>query len=92
MSIATDTFPLVCIHAANNPHLALRVKVENNKYVAELLSFTTIESSVVITEVFTSKQLERLHRLPQPVKINLVDNNTFKHLLDRLCPSEGIML
>lgn len=95
MTIHTDTFPLVCQHAANNPHLAMHVQIKNGNLRAEMFNLTEDAVKAARLDVsclFTEKQLAHLSRLPQPVKINLVDNRTFKHLLERLHPGEGVML
>lgn len=94
MTIHTNTFPLQLQHAANTPSLLLTVSVVHGKYSAYLYRKDKPEHKdhVNCTALFTESQLSRIVYMPQPIRINLIDNDSFKHMLDCLSPKDPILL
>ncbi len=90
MTIHTDTFPLVCQQAANNPTLSIIVTVRDNRYCAHASRFSgkPDEVRLDVTALFTERELAKLATRPQPIKLNVLSSFTFKHLLERLHPGE----
>lgn len=94
MTIHTDTFPLVCQHIANSPQLTLSAKVIDNKIhiflhgshgpTFEGVDITQCLPASGIRETILTKEL--------PIKINLIDNATFKHILERLAPKQPVLI
>ncbi len=90
MTIHTNTFPLVLQQAANTPTLSLMCTVREGKQV--VLLFSGEQPGIDITSVLPLSAILKLAMLPQPVKINLVSNRDFKHMLECITPREPILV
>jgi hypothetical protein len=62
----------------------LRVYLENSK---DNLSLEAID----ISSLIPPSKILILAEMVQPVKIQLIDNNTFKHILERLTPATRVL-
>jgi hypothetical protein len=96
MTIHTDTFPLVVQQAANNPAFSLDINILNGKpfvYLCNKEEHSHLSAIFDITLLFTESQLRSLAKDgKRRIKINLIDNSTFKHLLERLAPRDSVLL
>ena len=85
MTIHTDTFPATVSFAANSPQLFLyRGTLEGEPciFLSDLKSGNSV-TGVDVTSLFLNPRAIYA-KLEEPMKVNLIDNKSFKHLLERL--------
>lgn len=98
MTIHTNTFPLVLQQAANTPCLYIELRKESGVLMPYLCRTQSLGApceegfGVNIAGLLTSNQIAKLALLPQPVKINLIDNASFKHMLECISPREPVLV
>lgn len=95
MTIHTDTFPAVCSVAAANPSYGLIRRIEEGKprvYLTQSLYVLAVGFDPLVTPAFLMPSSLYTKMKEDAVKINIIANEDFKHLLERLEPTQRIVI